>query len=112
MLVGSEAGDQEICSILGVGQVTEMSRMHDIEHAMTHDHGLLSGTRPDRARQLFERLDLLPIVGLHRARWWNHASVAAAIVSGVQRGAARQSSMRAIMARTPSSNDTLGSHPR
>ena len=37
-MVGGEAGDQNVGLALGVEQMADMAGMHDIEHAVAHDH--------------------------------------------------------------------------
>jgi len=57
--VGGETRDQDIGLALGIKQMPDVTRMHEIEDPMTHDHRALPWPRADRATQLFDILDLV-----------------------------------------------------
>src|SRR5262249_33272835 len=105
---------------LGVEQVADMTGMHEIEHAMAHDHLFRARARPDRVAQLVDRLDLPPIVAANRLQHVpysvpnasNQVFVAFLIDSGSHSGASRQFWISAIIDLTPCSNGMSGRQSR
>src|SRR5207302_7835828 len=99
--VRRQAGDQQVSFLLGIVQMPQMARMHDVEGAVTHDDFLLSRTEADSEGQLLERDDLLVVPRrVHRARNSNQVLVAPAMLSGSHTGASDQYSMSTSMRRT------------
>src|SRR6266404_2468412 len=64
--IGGQAGDQDIRLFLGVEQVTDVTGVHEIEHAMAHDHLFRARAGPDHVAKLLDRLDLPPIATANR----------------------------------------------
>ena len=89
-----------------------MAGMHDVEHAVAHDHALLARPRAEDVAQLLRRLDLVAIASSSRSsmtgltalclpRYWNQVPVASAIESGSHSGASRQRRCRPACATPP-----------
>ena len=103
---------------LGVQQVPQVARVHEIEDAVAHDDCAPARARTYCTAQLFDRLDLVPeglgqlchVIG-PEPRWSNHARVASAIEAASRSGASRQLSISAIIRLTPSSKETCGHQP-
>ena len=57
--VRRDARHQDVGLLLGVHQMAEMARMHDVEHAVTHDDRLRTRTAANSFHQLGEGLDLV-----------------------------------------------------
>jgi hypothetical protein len=62
MLVAGYADDQDITPLLGVEEMTDVPRVHQIESTMAHHHLLVPGPRSNYADQFFHRLDFVFIV--------------------------------------------------
>src|SRR6516225_4926469 len=118
--VGGQAGDQDIRLVLGVEQVADMAGVHEIEHAMAHDHLFRARAGSDHVAKLVDRLDLPPIVAANRLKHVpysvpnasNQVFVAFLIDSGSHNGASRQFWISAIIRPTPSSNGMSGFQSR
>src|SRR5262245_1666652 len=120
MGVGGQAGDQDIRLFLGVEQVADVAGVHEIEHAMAHDHLFRARADSDHVAKLVERLDLPPIVPANRLKHVpysvpsasNQVFVAFLIDSGSHNGSSRQFWISAIIRPMPSSNGMSGFQSR
>src|SRR5262249_33207962 len=118
--IGSQTGDQDIRLVFGVEQVTDVTGVHEIEHAMAHDHLFRARAGPDHVAKLIDRLDLPPIVTANRLKHVpysvlnasNQVFVAFLIDSGSHNGASRQFWISAIISATPSSKGISGFQSR
>ncbi len=61
VVVGRDAGDQDIGLALGIEQMADVAGMHDVEHAVAHDDALLARARADDVAEFLRRLDLVAI---------------------------------------------------
>ena len=59
--IGRQTGDEDVSLALRVDQMPNVTRMHDVEHAVTHDDLLLAGRRPQQLSQLGGGLDLVTV---------------------------------------------------
>ncbi len=60
--IGGEARDQHARLALCVEQMPDVSRVHDVEHAVTHDHFVRTRRLAKNLTQLLGRLDLVLIL--------------------------------------------------
>src|SRR5262249_41256935 len=106
--------------LLGIEQVADVTGVHEVEHAVTHDHLFRARAGPDRVAQLVDALDLAPIVAANRLQHVpysvpnasNQVFVAFLIDSGSHSGASRHFWVSAIISATPSSNGMSGFQSR
>src|SRR5262249_48607030 len=59
MHIGCQACDQNIGLTLSIKQMTQMTRMHNVENAMTHDNFFLARHIADHAGDFVRSLDLV-----------------------------------------------------
>ena len=70
--VRRQARDEDISLALREHQVTQVTRVHQIERAVTHDDLLLARPRPDERAQLVARLDLATVAVVRRPLGLDH----------------------------------------
>ena len=98
MRVGRQARDENVGVVLRIHQVPDVTRMHQIEGAVTHDHLPDARMRSDGFPQLLAGFDLAAKIVLRRrdahvvfpSRNANQFFVAPAIDAASQTGASRQ----------------------
>src|SRR2546427_8793477 len=94
MHVGGNADYEHVGLTLCIQQVTQVTRVDHVEHAMAHDDLFRARARADDPLQLVGGLDLVPVFIGERwqhhqrsgLRYWNQVFVALSIDSGSQSG--------------------------
>ncbi len=61
--VGCDARDQDVRLALGVEQMSDMARMHEVEDTVAHHDGFLARARSDEGAKLLDGDDLVSVLG-------------------------------------------------